>query len=326
MHAENSYPNREELNEIAKKLNASEKRVRSWFTNKRKAAPSNHPLANSKVFSNRQHTNEQRLVLADAYQKNKRPTHEELDALEKTTGLGRLQIQRWFRHEKAKDQAAKIFGSDSFNRKHFKPEEVLVLEQAHLKNRYTPKKGIHDLANSMGLNQMRVYNWFRTRRKYDDSYITRQSWCSADKAQILEAAYKRDPRPSTKEKEKMAKDFGVSVAQVKGWYQRTRGRYGHAHHVKQTTPQEKNVLLKAYKKNARPDGKAVAELANRLGFEKLRVLDWFSRKRSKSGAADLQRVRLEEDTDVDTRDVKVELNVKVEPMDVDDTDQKRPFN
>ena len=316
IQAENRYPNKQEVDEIAKELNVPAKRVQHFFEGRR-CTRGNHQQIDGRVFDNRSHSKEQTLALEEAYQKSKYLKSEEINALKTITGLKCTQIDRWFRYKRSKDK--KPEGHDP-SRGRFKPEEVLVLEKAYKKNKDIQKKEAYALADSMGVvKQIRVHNWFKAKRNFDKSY-------SADQTKILEAEYKRNHRPSREKQKKIAKDIGVMEARVKRWFNLARQRYNHSHYVALLTPQQEDALLDAYKKNTHPTRETVIELANRLGFKERRTRTWFQNQRKKmerSNAANPQQVKPEEDIDADMQDLKVEINVKIEPMDIDVTHQKK---
>ena len=186
---------------------------------------------------------------------------------------------------------------------------------------------VHALADSMGVNRRRVYSWFMAKRKFDKSYKGMVFRFHPDQTLLLETAYKCDPKPSAQEKEKIAKEIGVDVARVKHWYFCARQRHDQVSYGR-LSPQQKDGLLDAYKKERYPTKEARAELANRIGLEESRVAHWFvaQRKRTKmSNVADLQRVKLEKDSDADMQDFKVTTNVKMDPINLDGRDQKKLF-
>ena len=339
IYAKNQYPNKQETDGIAKELSVSAKKITIWFQNRRNRrsvnrrlrsgtkqdelqdARSNHQQVDS-MFSD-YYTKHQTLVLKEAYQKSKFLTNEELDALKEKTGLEHIQIRRWFSHKRFKDKISKDFCPYQ----KFTSDEILALEEAYHKNKYIPRKEMTALADTLGITQNRLYNWFRHKRKKDKSYkgIARIRY-SADQTEILEVAYKNNPKPSKEGKEKIANELGISAAQIQCWFHKARQRYNHAYHRVLLTPQQKDALLNAYEKYTYPSKETITELANRAGIEELCVRRWLDnhrRKIKKLKATNFERWKPEEGSDEDMQDLKVEINVKVEPMDVDDMDQKK---
>ena len=333
--AKNAYPNKEEINEMAKELSVPGKRIKHWFQNKRsqdKRFGSGEPQdtrlnsqqTNSRSIHRTFYTEKQNLALKDAYQKSKYLTKEELDALEETTGLERIQIRRWLYHERSKNINPEDFSHVPHQK--FEIEKIPLLEEAYQKNKYMRVKEMYALADSMDITHSRIYKWFIMRKRTDGGYKGTAWKHSADQIRILEVAYKSNPRPSMEEKEKIANEVGISVIQIQNWFLKARKRYNHTNNRVHFTPQQKIALINAYKKNTYPTKETMAKLANRAGIKESCVKRWFRNHRCRTkrlNATNCEQLKPEEGFDEDRQDLKVETNVKVEPMDVDDTDQKK---
>ena len=152
-YQENKYLSSQEMYALADRAGLKQSQVNSWFSSRRSK------LKDGKTRT--YITADQHRSLQAAYQINARPTKEEREKLATKVGLLVDQVTCWYFHTRAK-----------LGCPHVQPplttKQRDILLDAYKENRYPRARKFAEIANSVGLTEMRVRNWFtysRTKQK-----------------------------------------------------------------------------------------------------------------------------------------------------------------
>ena len=306
--AKNPLPTVMELKEIHKQTNIDEQRLERWFDRKR--------LITRRMTNNEKLKciNHHQSALEEAYQNNKYLSVKELDKMVDRIGMERKQVQSWFRNRRSRD---KDFKTSNLYRRichKFEAGQTRVLDETYQENKNLTTKEMYALADRIGLKQPQVYRWFSTKRSRDKDYKSLVPSYTAAQTQLLQAAYQQNSRPSTKEKEKLAKSVGLSLEQVMNWYYGARAKFDCPKIVIPLTTKQKDMLLDAYAQDSHPSGKKIAEIADCIGLTNVRVRNWFRHFRSPENQ--LKRANLLKAKQEESNLQGIDVKIKMEPMDV----------
>ena len=305
--AENPQPTNQELKKIQENTNIDERRLEIWFDIKRRSV--NRSILAEKLKCEKDHQK----ALTEAYQNNKYLSVKELNKLADRIGLKHLRVQHWFRYRRFQD---KDFDQDHpviTKQIRIEASARCVLDEAYQKNKYPTQQEMYALADRVGLKKDKVQNWFHKKRYLDKDANNRKRF-TADQYRSLQAAFQMNTRPSTKEKETLAMNIGLSLYQVTSWFTSTRVKTGSSHTIVPLTAEQKDVLLGAYRENRFPHPEEFAELANCVGLTEVRVRTWFSTTRKKANKLAMANLLQANQEESDLEDNMAEVKME-EPID-----------
>ena len=247
---------------------------------------------------------EVKLTMAEAYpelgkqfEKNPRPRESDIHHLIKVTGLSRLQIYRWFRHQqKLNNLEGPVFS----NAKVIMAETYPELQSQFETNPHPSQSDLHRLIEVTGLSRLQIYRWFRRQQKLNNLegpvFSDKRSTCLATKFPQLEQQWKQNPNPTEAEKLQLMEVTGLTRTQItKHFYERRRKSKLHfqtlddssfvGHFGIQETNQMKfryPELVKQFEISPYIKEEEIVALAKKTGLTHCQISIWFQNERRRN--------------------------------------------
>ena len=171
----------------------------------------------------------QREILNDFFIKNPRPTDEDIKDLSLKTKRNEKSVKKWFYNKK---HSLKKKSKTSI--KQMTLSELKTLEPFFEINQTPNSEELKKLGDELGLDVVKLYNWFANRRKRTSKKLKnsnlekRYGLCpqfySPEQKILLEKEYQKCKNPSFDEKKRIGRELSVDVIKIHIWFANRRKR------------------------------------------------------------------------------------------------------
>ena len=204
-------------------------------------------------------------------------------------------IQRWITRKKPTGNT----NNPTYSPFRLSREQKKYLMSNHVENRYPQEYEIDQIAENLGATTAQIKNWFESSRTLSNSFnssSTKESSIeqrnvssevddlSTEERGFMEAAYAKNPFPTSVDLQKIKDTTNVDLDKVKIWFDHKRDTIMHLN--KLLEDKRKEALEEAYQKNNCLTAEEIRDLGDRLGMVRAHTLTWFRRRRTKDQDVD----------------------------------------
>ena len=275
----NPYITQIELNDLVSSTGLTEKQIQNWFRYRLKK--NENPVQKFYMASKYPQ-------LAEQFEKNPHPNQSDMSRLIKDTGLTRVKIYNWFRHQ----QKLSGLNGPVLNEK-FKGlrETYPQLEKQFNINPYPTQEEKRNLSEITGLSKYTVDNWFAGERNNKDLTSTNPDQHHGQplsmKFPVLDQQFKLNPNPSETEKLNLIEATGLTRTQINKYFYNRRIKMGITSESLSPRLSEKYPELdQHFKMNPNPSKTEKLDLIKATGLTRAQINNYFRYRRQKNTQCD----------------------------------------
>ena len=164
-------------------------------------------------------------------------------------GLDTIQIRNWFRNKRVDTGIKRLW--------YFNSDQHARLNREFEVNPYPNKRQRNNLSDELGVNTIRVRNWFRNKRV--DIGIKREWFFNSDQLARLNQEFEINPYPNTEQRNNLSDELRIDTIRIRTWFQRKR--------IKKKT-------FKRNQKNCSVPGCATSKVRHRLPSKEPKRQAW----------------------------------------------------